>query len=508
MVQNILLKLKNITKIFPGVMALKEVDLNIYNNEIIGIVGENGAGKTTLMKVLIGLYQPDKGDILLNNKKVKFSNPRDASKQGIGMVFQEQSLLPNLTVTENIFLGQEEKFVKNGFLSLRHMAKEAKTQLKKIDPKLNINPKSLIRDLTYAEKQMVEMARLFWLDFICNIDNPVLILDEPTTVLSQVEIKTLFDNLKKLKDKSTIIFISHRLEEVIKISDRIIIMKDGEVVSNLEKKEFDVNGIYKLMVGREISDEYYKENKQIEPKQKVVLEVKNLDKKGSFKKINFNLMEGEIISLVGLFGSGKEELARCIAGIIKPDNGNIFIDNIKLKLGSSMNAINNGIGYLPADRRDEGVALQLDVKTNITSAIIRNLGKFGWLNLSKESKLASYWRDILKISTPSLATLVVFLSGGNQQKVVLSKWLAAKSKLLIMDHPTRGVDVGAKEEVYSIIRQLTSQGISIILMSDTLEEDIALSNRLLVMLDGEMVKEIKSKAGEKPKPFEIIEYMG
>lgn len=508
MEKEIILKLKDIDKFFPGVHALKKVNFEINNNEILGLVGENGAGKSTIMRILVGLYQPDNGDIYHYGEKVRFFGPNDSAKKGIGMVFQEQSLLPNLTVVENIFLGQENKFIKNGWLKIRAMELEAKVLLKKINMDEKINPRSQIKDISYAERQLVEITRLLWLQQICNIDNPILILDEPTTVLNKDEIKNLFNILMELKKLSSILFISHRLEEVIEISDRMIIMKDGENVAKLEKDEFDIKKIYRLMVGKEISAEYYKEKSQIDPTEEVVLEVKELTKKGSYNSINFNLFKSEIVSLTGLFGSGKEDLVRSIAGIVRPDKGSISIKNIRLSLGSTLDSIKNGIGYLPEDRRDEGIAQQLDVKTNITSSIISKLGKNGFLNLSKEVKIAVFWKDRLKIKTPSLRTLCVFLSGGNQQKVVLSKWLAAEVKVLILDHPTRGIDVGAKEEVYELIRELVKQGISIILMSDTLEEDIALSNRILIMRDGEIVKEISCKAGKKPTPLNIIGDMG
>lgn len=509
MEKEVILELEKINKIFPGVKALRRVSFSIKSNEIIGLVGENGAGKSTLMKILIGLYQPDEGQIMYYGKKINFrGGPKDAAKKGIGMVFQEQSLLPNLTVAENIFLGQEGKFVKKGWLLIKKMELEAKNQLKNLGRELDINPRSYIRDLTYLDRQMIEIARLLWLNFICNIKNPILILDEPTTVLNQDEIKNLFEILRNLKKRSTVIFISHRLEEVMEISDRIIIMKDGENISEIGKKDFDIKKIYKLMVGKDISNEYYKESMQAKSNNNIVLEVKDIEKKGCYKPLSFNINKGEIVSLVGLFGSGKEDLARSIAGIVKPDKGTILINEKKIKLGAPISAIRSGIGYLPADRREEGIALQLDVTANITAAIISKLSNSGFVNSSKERKISTYWRERLNIKTPSLRTLCVFLSGGNQQKVVLSKWLAAEVKVLVMDHPTRGIDVGAKEEVYEIIRNLANQGISIILMSDTLEEDIALSNRILIMRDKGIVKEIDCPIGGKPMPIDLIEFMG
>jgi ribose transport system ATP-binding protein len=501
----LVVEMKGISKSFPGVRALDSVDFTVNRNEIVGLIGENGAGKSTLMKILIGLYKQDAGELRIRNETVDLANPKMAVSLGVGMVFQEGSLLPNLTVAENLFLRHETGFRKNGFLSQRKMNEEAKKQLEQTGTAIDAG--TFVRDISAAERQMVEITRLLWLSRLSGVDNPVLILDEPTTVLVAYEIERLFGIIRELKKSSSIIFISHRLEEVLSISDRVVIFKDGKNVDDIPAAGAKIHTVEQLMVGRELAEDHYKKSEQNEPQDDVCLSLHQLEKKGSFAPASFSVHRGEILSLVGVLGSGKEELCRCIAGISRADRGRIEVNGRHVRINTPKDAIGAGIGYIPIDRRDEGLALQMDVGSNITLVTLQNIISCGLINLRKERDKAMHWVRQLNIKTPSLKTQCMSLSGGNQQKIVLSKWLAANVDVLLLDHPTRGVDVGAKEEIYKRIRLLAAEGMGIIIMSDTLEEDIGLSNRMIVLKDGEITKEILCPPDDKPRPVDIIDYM-
>ena len=502
---NSILEMINITKSFPGVEALQNVNLNVHQNEIIGLVGENGAGKSTLMNILVGIYKMDKGKMKIYGKDVKLSDSRMALQMGIGMVFQEGSLIPNLTVAENLFLGHENRFKQYGLISISKVIKEAEKQLNRVG--LNIDPKTYTYNLSQAYQQMVEVARLLWLSNIYHVENPLLILDEPTTVLASKELKQLFNILREIKNEASIIFISHRLEEIFELSDRIVVLKDGRNAANMKVSETNIHQVENLMIGRKLSKKHYNESAQNEPKDEVLLKVDGLEKKDSFKPISFLVKKGEILSLVGVVGSGKEDICECIFGLMKPDNGIISIEGKEVKINKPKDAVKAGIGYIPVNRREEGLALQMDVMSNITLVMLKKIIRNGLINFQLEKEKALYWIKKCSILTPSLKTICKNLSGGNQQKVVLSKWLAANVKIMILNHPTRGVDVGAKEEFYKIIRLLALEGMSTILMSDKLEEDIGLCNRMIIMKDGNITKELTCPANNKPTPVDLISYI-
>lgn len=500
-----IIELTKINKHFPGVQALKDVDFTVYEHEIVGLVGENGAGKSTLMKILIGLRTIDSGQMRLRGEPTTMTDPREAVRQGIGMVFQEGSLIPNLTVAENLFLCHEKVFTRHGLLSLQAMRREAEKQLAHVE--VEIDPDEYVRDLSPASRQMVEIARLLWLSQCYDVNNPVLILDEPTTVLLAEEIHRLFSILKHLKDEASIIFISHRLEEVLELSDRIVVLKDGENMAELTAGEAQIHQVEQLMVGRGMAEEHYKESDQRNPDDAVVIEVTGLEKTGKFAPLNFCVHKGEILSLVGVLGSGKEAVCHCLTGTTKADHGQIKLNGRNVHIRWPKDAIKAGIGYIPIDRRSEGLALQMDVMSNITLVKLKDLLTSWLISPKKEQREASYWVKECQIKTPSLKTSCNNLSGGNQQKVVLAKWLAADVDVLILDHPTRGVDIGAKEEIYKRIRALAADGMAIILMSDTLEEDIGLCNRMLFMKDGKCTGEMACPATNKPAPVDIIDYI-
>jgi ribose transport system ATP-binding protein len=500
--QDAVLELSQITKEFPGVLALDRVDLTIRRNELVGLVGENGAGKSVLMKIMIGLIQPDGGTIKLYGEPITPKNPSDAIRNGIGMVFQEGSLVPNLSVAENLFLCHEGGFRKAGILSRRPMRAAARELLAQI--KLHIDVDQPVSEIGPAERQMVEIARLLWLSQLYGQQNPVLILDEPTTVLADAERQTLFSILQELKGRASLVFISHRIQEVLENCDRIVVLKDGKNVTEMAASESRLRKIEQLMVGHSFSTDRFHQDGEWRQAEKEILRVENLSKAGFFEPLNFTVGEGEIVTLIGLVGSGKEAVCRCIAGLEKADTGSVFLEGRKLPSGSPSGAVRAGVGHIPIDRRSEGLALMMSVAENVNLLALDRLKTAGLLSPVREKNNAQHWVSECQVKTPSLNTLCANLSGGNQQKTVISKWLSSQVRLLILDHPTRGVDVGAKDELYKLIRKLAREGIGMIVMCDTLEEDIGLANRMLVMKDGRLVKEIASSPEYKPTPQDII----
>ena len=476
------LALHHVDKRFPGVHALKDVSIEIRPGEVVGLVGENGAGKSTLMKILSGVYQPDSGEIRLNGQKTRFVSASDAMRQGIGMVFQEQSLLTNLTVGENIYLGNEAQFTRFGIVDWRALYAAASRQLAKVQ--IDADPRTRAEDLDFAARQMVELAKALTLEENAP-GHLVILLDEPTSVLERAEIDILFARVRALRARASFIFVSHRLDEVLELSDRIYVMKDGAVVAELAAAEADVTQLHHWMVGRSLQAEYYREPLQKPYRDEIVLELDRLGHQGAYRDVSFKLHAGEILGIAGVIGSGREELTRTLAGF----------------------AVDIGIGYIPRERRVEGLVLFLPVAANITLGDLGTLTKNGLIDTREEKRLAQNWVQKLRIRTPGIHTLCLNLSGGNQQKVVLAKWLNAKARILILDHPTRGLDVGAKEEVYELIRAVTAEGVAVILTSDTLEETIGLSHTVLVMRDGAITHRVGAEPGHKPQQVDLIGHM-
>jgi ribose transport system ATP-binding protein len=500
-----ILEARDISKSFPGVKALDRINFQLYEGEILGLVGENGAGKSTLMKILSGVYAPDEGEIIFRGDCLTCSNSLEAARAGIGMVHQELSLLPNLTVAENIYLGRENRFLKWGVINWKKMFAAAKKRLDQLG--FSMNPKAVTHSIPFSERQMVEIARVISLEDELQY-KPIIILDEPTTTLSAEEVANLFSIMKHLAEiKYSIIFISHRLEEVLEVTQKIVVLKDGRLEANLASTETDTAKLQQLMVGREMQTEYYQESQQIQPESDVVLQINNLSKQGAYNNITFDLHHKEILGLTGVVGSGIRELTRTLFGVIAPDNGTIHLNGDVVKFRNPSDAINKGIGYIPEERGDEGLILYFKPAPNITLPHLNAATQAGFLSPVRENKICNRWIDELNIKVPTKQTMCGNLSGGNQQKVVISKWLETQVDILIMDHPTRGIDVGAKEEVYALIRQLTRQGISIILIADSLEELIGLSNTILIMKDGELKMSMPSDPGTKPNPQDLIRYM-
>jgi ribose transport system ATP-binding protein len=500
-----MLEFRKVEKTFPGVRALKGIDFRIERGEIVGLVGENGAGKSTLMKVIYGAYRHDGGEVLIDGKPTRFNSPREAMMSGIGMVFQEQSLITSLSVMENIFLGFEQQFVRFGVINWKRMAAAAKRQLAKVH--LDIDPAMITSKLSFAQRQMVELAKVLTLEERVQGDL-VILLDEPTSVLAKEEVKLLFSLVRELRSRAAFIFISHRLDEVVELSDRIYVLKDGEVVDTVNRADAVIENIQHKMVGRNINKEYYREEKQKPPSAtEVLVEAKGLTHAGKYEDISFKLHRGEVLSLVGVEGAGGEEIMRTIFGLESPDSGSLSIKGKPVKSYSAANGVSSGIGYIPRERKVEGIVAGMSVAENITLSQMGNYSRGGVLRVGAEKVLAKEWIDRLEIKTPSADAPAGKLSGGNQQKVVLSKWRSGGSDVILLDHPTRGVDIGAKENIYEVVREMCADGCGVLLMADTLEEAIGLSHTIAVIKDGRITQWFDCKPGEKPSPYDLVHHM-
>ncbi|MCY4258735.1 MAG: sugar ABC transporter ATP-binding protein [Rhodobacteraceae bacterium] len=498
-------ELRAVDKHFPGVHALQAVDLEVRRGEIVGLVGENGAGKSTLMKVIYGAYQPDGGEIAIDGKTVRFQNPRQAMHHGIGMVFQEQSLIPNLTVMENIYLGFEDRFVQFGVISWRSMAAAAREQLAKV--KLDIDPAAITSDLSFAQRQLVELAKVLTLEERIDGDL-VILLDEPTSVLAEDEVKLLFRIVRDLTKRASFIFVSHRIDEVLDLSDRIYVMKDGRIVDVVQRDDAEVSVIQRKMVGREIDKEYYREQKQkpYNPAH-VLVSFDDVSLPGAYHHISFDLHAGEVLCLVGTEGSGREAILRTVYGLDSCSSGIVTVKGERITRFSAMAGVRRGIGHVPRERKVEGIVNGMNVYENMTLAQLRRFARLGVMNVPEEKRLATRWTERLGIKTPSITKDCGGLSGGNQQKVVLAKWRSGGSDVLLLDHPTRGLDIGAKEDVYEMIREMSADGVGILLVADTLEEAIGLSHTILVLKDGEIQKRFDGTPGSKPSLYDLVHHM-
>jgi len=499
-----MLELKKVQKSFPGVRALKGIDFKISNGEIVGLVGENGAGKSTLMKILYGQYPHDAGEMLVDERAVKFENPRQANALGIGMVFQEQSLIGNLSVMENIFLGHERSFVRAGIVNWRSMAAAARKQLAKV--KLDIDPRAKTETLSFAQRQLVELAKVLTLEE--RVDgNLVILLDEPTSVLSRAEVELLFSLVRDLRSRASFIFVSHRLDEVLEISDRIYVLKDGEVVDVVKKQEAAPETIQHKMVGRLVQTEFYRESKQVPfDSSRVLVRADRLSLTGHYEDVTFELHGGEVLAIVGTDGSGREEVMRSIFGLEIPTSGKLFVDGSEVTEHTAVEGVRRGIGYIPRERKFEGILPGLNIFENMTLSNLAAVSTHGFLRTKEERSLATKWIGKLSIKTPTEYVDCGNLSGGNQQKVVLAKWRSCGSKVILLDHPTRGLDVGAKEDVYEMVREMCADGCAVLLIADTLEEAIGLAHTIKVIKDGHIQHTFDCAFG-KPSLFDLVHYM-
>lgn len=484
----VLLRMENVSKAFPGVQALDQVSLHVAAGEILGLIGENGAGKSTLMKILSGVYQMDSGQIYLNDQPTPIQNPHHAQQLGISIIYQEFNLMPNLTVMENIFIGREPgRF----FVNRRQLEERTQRLLDRLG--VHLRPNAVVRDLAVADQQMVEIAKAL------SLEVRVIIMDEPTSALSETEVQILFSVVQELKrDGIGVIFISHRLEEVRTLCDRITVLRDGHNVGDLEAKSATEEQIIRLMVGRPLNQFFHTESHKIQAERiataDIALEVRGLTRTGSkldpnatvLNDISFQLRRGEIVGLAGLVGAGRTEVVRAIFGADARDAGEIFIEGKPVSIHSPLDAIRHGIGFVPEDRKEQGLVLSLAVRENVALANLDQLSQLGFVKLAQEQEQVQTYVKRLQIRTPSLEQLVVNLSGGNQQKVVISKWLMLQPKILIMDEPTRGIDVGAKAEIYALMNQLAQSGVGIIMISSELPELLAMSDRVVCLSAGQV----------------------
>jgi ABC-type sugar transport system ATPase subunit len=474
-----IVEMRNIHRSFSGVKALIDARLTVNEGEVVGLIGENGAGKSTLMNILSGLLEPDSGTILLRGREIKLRSPHDALIAGISMIHQELCLVPELTVAENIWLGREKQFAPAMLIKKSKMQQESRKLFEFYD--LPLDPKSLISSLSIAEMQMVEIIRAL------SYNTDVIIMDEPTSTLTAKEIQILFNIIKHLKEKKVaVIFISHKLEELLGICDRISIMRDGRYIDTLDASEATTDRLISLMVGRKLEKLYQKETA---PKGSTVLEVKNLTRRGYFEDISFSLSQGEILGISGLVGAGRSEIARSIFGEDPIDSGEILLNGKKLRKHSPGNSIDQGIAMVMEDRSSMGLILSSPIFHNITLSSQKTFSRFGFLLRGKEKQASEKKINELSIKAASLKQLARQLSGGNQQKVVLAKWLLTNPKLLILDEPTRGIDIGAKAEIYKLMSGLANQGIAILMISSELPEIFGMSDRILVISNGKLVFE-------------------
>ncbi|MCB6203237.1 sugar ABC transporter ATP-binding protein [Extibacter muris] len=466
-----ILELKNLTKTYPGVVALDDVSLDIRRGEIHALCGENGAGKSTLIKLVSGAITPDTGTISINGQAYGQMTPALSKKLGIEVIYQEFNLIPNLSVAENIFIGDYPgNKVTVDFARMEEKAKEV-FRLMKVD----LNPRSMVKDLTVAYMQLVEIAKAL------SKNVKILIMDEPTAPLTTNEVEILMDLVQHLKEQGvTIVYVSHRLNEIYDICDRLTVFRDGQMIETRETNDIRRKELVSLMVGREVS-ETYPERKA--SRGEIVLEVRGLSGAGA-RNISFQLHKGEILGLAGLVGAGRTETARMIFGADIADAGEIFLNGKKTEFRNPSDAVALGIGLVPEDRKEQGVILSKSIRENITLPIIKSIARGTVINRRKEDRILNVHKESLRIKTPSFRQKVGNLSGGNQQKVVLSKWLASGSRILIFDEPTRGIDVGAKQEIYTLMNELTEKGISIIMISSEMEEIMGMSDRILVLCEG------------------------
>ena len=469
------LGVRNIHKSFPGVKALNDVSFRLNKGEIHALVGENGAGKSTLMNVIMGLLQPDSGEIYLDEKKVVIDSPQKALSLGIGIVPQELNLVPQCSVAENIFLGMEKLKCGLPLIDWDTIYYDAKNILQKIG--VNIDVKAKVCNMSVAYQQLVQIARA--LAFGANI----LILDEPTACLTSQETEHLFEILNQFKKEGkSIIFISHHMEEIKKMSDKVSVMRDGNLIATMNMSDTNIDEIIKLMVGRDMEQKETSRRKSSAGS--CILRVESLGRKNEFQEISFSLKEGEILGIAGLVGAGRTEIVRAIFGATQPDTGCIYWKEKKVSISSPHQAIKLGMGYVPEERRKYGIFPLTSVSQNISMPILKRLVKWMSINHAAEKELTSRYIKELNIKTPSADKQIRLLSGGNQQKTILARWLAKGVKLLILDEPTRGIDVNAKGEIHELIRRLADKGLAVILISSELEEVIQLSDRIMVMHEG------------------------
>ncbi len=483
-----ILQMKHIYKSYEGVKALLDVQLELFPGEVHALVGENGAGKSTLVKIITGVIQPDSGEILFNNELIKMNNPQIAQKMGIAAIYQEASLFPDLSVAENIFLGHEP-LTKVGAIDWPKMNEMAVKPLAELGVKLDV--KRRVVTLTIAQMQMVEIAKAL------SFNAKILIMDEPTSALTLHEVADLFNIVRKLRDAGkTVLFISHRLDEVFEVADQVTVLRDGHFVETKPVKGMTREELVRAMVGRNIDNMFPKLKVE---RGDVVLEVKNLTKVGIFNDISFKLYKGEILGLAGLVGARRTDVATTLFGIVPADSGEVYIDGERVSINGPQKAMALGMAYVPENRQVHGLVLKSNITKNITLPVLKEFTRALIINQRKEAGRAQEMHDKLEVKSAGLDQLAQELSGGNQQKVVLAKWLSTRPHILLLDEPTRGIDVGTKAAVHELMSKLASEGIAILMISSEMPEILGMSDRVLVMCEGRLTGEFTQKEATQEK---------
>jgi ribose transport system ATP-binding protein len=485
----VLISMEEIHKAFSGVCALKAARLEVKEGEVHALMGENGAGKSTLMKILTGIYRKDSGSVRLEGQEIEFKSPKEAQDAGIVIVHQELNMMSHLTVAQNLFIGKEHK--KGRFIDDKANNRQAQELFNRLN--ISINPKEIMGNLTVGRQQMVEIAKAI------STDAKVIIFDEPTAALTETEICELFKIIRELKTKGLgIVYISHRMDEIKQITDRVTIMRDGEYVDTLVTEKCTKDDIISRMVGRVIYEDP-KQKSNVANNAPVVLQVKNLNAGKLVKDVSFTLRKGEILGIAGLMGSGRTETARVLFGADPLDSGEILVKGKAVSIKNPSDAVRAGVGYLSEDRKRYGIIVEKSVADNSVMACLENYCSGQFINDRRVKRDAVKYAELLKTKTPSVEQMVVNLSGGNQQKVVIAKWLLRDSEILIFDEPTRGIDVGAKSEIYALMNQLVGQGKAIIMISSELTEVLRMSDRILVMCEGRIAGEFSIEDASQEK---------
>ena len=483
------LRMQDISKAFPGVQALNSVDFSVDHGEIHALVGENGAGKSTLMKILTGALSSDSGRIHLDDQEVLINNPGESQALGISMIHQELSLIPYLTVGQNIFLGREPRARVGTFIDWPELYQQAQVLLDRLN--VNVDSRASVQDLSIAQRQMVEVAKAL------SFNADLIAMDEPTSSLTDRETEILFRVMNSFKEQGiSIIFISHRLEEVFEIADRITVLRDGEAIGTAPVTELDVDQVVRMMVGRELGELYPKD--EIE-QLGVVLEASDLEDGRELRPVNVTLKRGEILGVAGLAGAGRTALVETLFGVRSAVKGQIKIGGKPVRIQHPGQAIRLGLGFVPEDRKLQGLFMNMAVRENVVISALPEVSRFSFVNFSQAEKLAKEYIEKLKIRTPSVKQLVRNLSGGNQQKVIIARWLTLKPRILILDEPTRGIDVGTKAEIHALMNDLAKQGVAVMMVSSDLPEVLGVSDRILVMRAGRIVAEFSRQEATQDK---------
>jgi ribose transport system ATP-binding protein len=500
-----ILDLKGISKAFAGKTALADVSLRLDEGQVVGLVGENGAGKSTLLKIMSGNLRADSGSIAVRGREVELRSYQDANRAGIFHIYQDLALVPTMSVYENVLLAHEARFSRFGAIDNRAMRARVAGWFEEFGHgRIDVSRK--IQDLDFSTRQVIEIIKAFALAELLGIEMPVMLLDEPTAALTGDEVEFLMGLIEKTRGRASIIYVSHRLSEVLKLSDSLYVLKDGSVVASMPVGDVTEGQLHERMVGRTRQEFFYREHLQRAPDPEIVLDVRDLSQSERFARVSFSLRAGEILGVAGLLGSGKSDVARALAGDAPDAIGRIVVSGREIRAPSVAAMNEAGVGYLPPDRR-EGVIPVLSVAVNMTLARLTRRDAKMLLDPRAELKDAEDFIRTLAIKTPGATAPASALSGGNQQKMLLARWLMRNPKVLVLDNPTNGVDAGAKEEIYGVLRSIAAQGIGILLVSDDLPEIIGLSNRILVMRGGEIIREINAPPDAKPSEVDVVTHM-